>query len=250
MTTRNLKQLGVALALCLLANMASANDEMLGPFRMSKQTSEIVSPEFVAALAQFIPPDETLQWQVHVPESYSAERPAGVLVYLDSRGSGHLPDQWREVVKQQNLVWVGVGQMKRNAPPARRVWYAALGLRALQLDYSLDPRRLYIVGVEDTAGTALSTLITANEFTGALYVRGSYFSPNLTPEHIQAMQRKRHVFVTGMSDKNKQQVQSDYELYKERGIESAIMLFHRERSGRLISPERLSEAVAGLDGRL
>ena len=234
--------------LILASSGAGAQDYLTGMFRLTKQTTEIVEPDFAQAPEQVIKKDEKLQWQLYVPESYEPDRPAGLFVYIDPDGHGRIPDGWQPVFDRHNIIWVGVRQSQRDASATRQTWHAILGARALEADYAIDFQRMYVGGTRETVPIAINTILTANEFTGAVYTRGSFFSPQLTPDHIQSLQRKAHVFITGTNDEAKQKIQSDYEAYQRQGISNSRLIFDTQRIGDVGSPEQMDEALRFLGG--
>ncbi len=248
MTSRML--LHVLLVAIFLSGVAAvADDQMTGMFRLTRQTTEIVEPQMADALAKVISKDEQLKWQVFVPESYNSANPAGLFLYIDATGDGRIPDEWQQVFANRNLIWVGVPRMKNNTPEVRRLWESVLGSRAVTEDYAIDMRRMYVGGAESTVFTALNTMLTANEFTGAVYVRGSYHSEDFGPDTVQALQRKRHVFISGTDDKYKGGVRSDFKKYKEDGIANSKLIFATQRLGKTPAADLIEEAVGFLDAR-
>ncbi len=107
---------------------------------------------------------------------------------------------------------------------------------------------MYVGGTRETVPVAINTILTANEFSGAIYTRGSFFSPQLTPDHIQSLQRKGHVFITGTNDEAKLSIQADYERYQQQGIANATLIFETQRLGDVGSPEQMDEAFRFLGG--
>lgn len=244
------------LALLFAAGFSSvtayAQGDLTGMFRLTRQASDIVEPDFAKALEQqkILKKNEELQWQVYVPETYTPDRPAGLFVYIDPDGQGRIPDSWQEVFDRHNVIWIGVRQTQRKISEQKRVWQAILGSRAIEKDYSIDMRRLYLGGYADTVPSVINTLLTANEFSGAIYIRGSLFSPRFTPDHIQSLQRKYHVFMTGTDDERKGQIQADYEAYRNQGISNVKLIFDTQRLGATPQLEYMDEAFGFLDARL
>lgn len=230
------------------AAVTDAQDYLTGVFRLTRTPIEIVEADFARALDTVIKKDEKLQWQLYVPETYDPERPAGLFVYIDPDRHGRIPDGWQRVFDRHNIIWVGVRQTERNASPTRQTWHAILGARALESDYAIDFRRMYVGGTRQTVPIAVNIILTANEFGGAVYTRGSFYSSQLTPDHIQSLQRKAHVFVTGTNDPAKQQVQSDYAAYQRQGITNATLIFDTQRLGDVGSAEQMDEAFRFLAG--
>ena len=235
-------------ALALAATAVEAQDVMTGMFRLTKQPTEIVPPEFAQALDQVIRKNEQLQWQLYVPENYAPERPAGLFVYIDPDGHGRIPEGWPAVFARHNLIWAGVRQSQRDASPTRQTWQAILAARALERDYAIDFQRMYVGGTRQTVPLATNVILTANEFSGAIYTRGSFLSSQFTADHIQSLQRKAHVFITGTNDEAKQKVRSDYESYQRLGITNATLIFDNQRLGAVGSAEQMDEAFRFLGG--
>ena len=248
MTPRRILPAAVLIAAAFSTTVVHAQDYLTGMFRLTRQPTEIVEPDFAQALDEVIKKDEKLEWQLYVPESYEPERPAGLFVYVDPDGQGRIPDGWQPVFDRHNVIWVGVRQTKRNASPTRQTWHAILGARALEGEYAIDFQRMYVGGTSETVPVAVNIILTANEFSGAVYTRGSFYSSQLTPDHIQSLQRKAHVFITGTNDQAKQQIQADYERYQRQGITNATLIFDTQRLGDVGSAEQMDEALRFLAG--
>lgn len=248
MISRRILPAALYAALIIVTTAAEARDYLTGMFRLTRQPTEIVEADFAQALDKVIGKDEKLQWQLYVPENYDPERPAGLFVYVDPDGHGRIPDGWQPVFDRHNIIWVGVRKTQRNASPTRQTWHAILGARALERDYAIDFQRMYVGGTRQTVPVAINIILTANEFSGAIYTRGSFYSPQLTPDHIQSLQRKAHVFITGTNDEAKQQIQSDYNQYQNRGIMNATLIFDTQRLGDVGSAEQMDEAFRFLAG--
>jgi len=246
MTLQHTLRAALLIALILVVPAASAQEYLTGMFRLTRPPAEIVEPDFAQALDQIIKKDEKLQWQIYVPEQYTPERPAGLFVYIDPDGHGRIPDSWTRVFDSHNVIWVGVRQTQRKPDSTRRIWHAILGARAMERDYVIDLQRMYVGGTQDTVPLAVSVMLTANEFGGGIYTRGSFFSPKLTPDHVEALQRKAHVFITGTNDDGKRQIQSDYKLYQQQGISRVHLIFDNQRIGNVGSPEQMDEAFGFL----
>ena len=242
MTLQHTLRAALLIALGLVVPAAWAQDYLTGMFRLTRQPAEIVEPDVAQALDKIVKKDEKLQWQIYVPEQYTPERPAGLFVYIDPDGHGRIPDHWTSVFDSHNVIWVGVHQTQRNPNSTRRIWQAILGARAVEADYAIDLQRMYVGGTRETVPLAVSTMLTANEFGGGIYTRGSFFSPELPSDLVEALQRKAHVFITGTNDSDKRQIQSDYRLYQQRGISKVKLIFDNQRLGDVGSPEQMDEA--------
>jgi hypothetical protein len=248
----NVRRLSVALALVGLAatnSVVLAQEHLTGMFRLNHTTSEVLDPGTAQTLSEVIAVDEVLRWQVYVPESFNANRPPGVFVFVDPDGWGGMPDQWRQVFDNSNLIWIGASATSRNPSVIKQVWQAILAARAIEGSYPVDLNRMYIGSTGGGALVALNVLLAANNFMGAIYMSGSQYWGQIGPEKLVNLQRKRHVFITGSNDKAKTAVRRDYELYKRDGIENTKLIFETGRLPRMPEPKHMDEALRYLDSR-
>ena len=219
-------------------------------FRLSHTTSEIVGPQMAQDLSEAIAVDEELQWQVFVPEHYQRQKPSGVFVFVDPNGWGGMPDEFRPVFNNHNLIWIGAKVNERNPSDRKRIWTAILASRAIEGDYAIDLNRLYVGSSGSGALTALNVLLSANEHSGAIFIRGSQYWHGGMPEGIDNLRRKHYVFITGTNDQAKTTVRRDYESYKKDGIENAKLIFAMGALGKMPDPEQMDAAIRYLDSRL
>lgn len=241
----------VVVVLLVLASQALAQEQLTGMFRMNQTPVEVVGEQMALALGDILPADEPLRWQVYVPDTYNDAQPAGVFVFLDPNGWGGLPDQWRFVINDHNLIWVGPNQSERQPSAEKQVWHALLGLRSIEKQYDIDLNRVYIgSSLPQKALISLNTQLVVNDFRGAIYMRGSVMWQDLDPDRLEMLRRKRHVFITGTNDPNKAQIRSDYESYKDAGIEDVKLIFDTRHIGDLPDADHLTEAIRFLDGQL
>ena len=240
--------LAVLIFTCTAATPAVAQNELTGMFRMTHTPLEVVGEEMAQALNDNIPADQRLKWQMYVPETYNAARPPGVFVFLDPNGYGGMPDQWRAVFENHNLIWVGPNTDNPRAGESARLWHAIFGLRAVEQEYVIDLNRVYIGAAGRSAVTALNVQLNANEFKGTIYMRTSAMWKSLAADRLEMLQRKRHVFITGTNDDAKTRIRSDYESYQEAGIHEVKLIFDTQRIGKMPDPDHMDEAIRFLDG--
>jgi hypothetical protein len=219
-------------------------------FRLTQTTTEVAGPQMAQQLSEIIPVNQELQWRVFVPVNYRQDRPPGIFVFVDPKGWGGIPDQWRQVFDSHNLIWIGAAQNERNPAEIKRVWTALLSKYVLENDYALDLNRLYVGSSGSGALTAVNVMLSANEFSGGVYMSGSLYWGENKPEELDLLQRKYHVFITGSNDKAKATVQRDYKNYKRDGIENAKLIFETGRLRDMPEPEHIDEAIRYLDSHL
>jgi hypothetical protein len=240
--------LAALLFACAVAAPASAQDQLTGMFRMTHTPLEVVGDEMAQALNDSIPADQRLKWQMYVPESYNGARPPGVFIFLDPNGYGGMPDQWREVLENHNLIWLGPNTDNPRAGENNRLWHAILGLRAVEQEYAIDLNRVYIGAAGSSAVTALNVQLNANEIKGTIFMRTSVMWKSIEPDRLEMLQRKRHVFITGTNDDAKARIRSDYESFQEAGIQGVKLIFDTQRIGKMPDPDHMDEAIRFLDG--
>ncbi len=240
--------LATLICACAVAAPAVAQDQLIGMFRMTHTPLEVVGEEMALALSDSIPEDQRLKWQMYVPETYSAARPPGVFIFLDPNGYGGMPDQWRTVFENHNLIWVGPNTDNPRAGESARLWHAIFGLRAVEQEYAIDLNRVYIGAAGRSAVTALNVQLSANEIKGTVYMRTSAMWKSIAADRLEMLQRKRHVFITGTNDDAKARIRSDYESYREAGIAGVKLIFDTQRIGRLPDPDHMDDAIRFLDG--
>jgi len=233
---------------CIVAAPAVAQDQLTGMFRMTHTPIEAVGEEMAMSLNESIPVDQRLKWQMYVPETYNAARPPGVFIFLDPNGYGGMPDQWRAVFENHNLIWVGPNTDNPRADESARLWHAIFGLRAVEQEYAIDLNRVYIGAAGSTAVTALNVQLNANEIRGTIYMRTSVMWKSIKADRLEQLQRKRHVFITGTNDDAKTRIRSDYESYQKAGIEGVKLIFDTQRIGKIPDPDHMDEAIRFLDG--
>lgn len=239
----------IVLAIALGANAAAlAQDAMTGMFRMSMTTAEVAGPQTAEALGDILPVDEPLEWQVFVPHDFDSSRPPGVLVYLDPKGWGGIPDAWMPVFSERNLIWIGPRRTQAFNTNQQRVLVAILSLRAVEANYPVDLNRIYIGSSGGHAVTSLNVQLTANEFRGAVYIRGAATWQTLEDDRLAMLQRKRHVFITGTNDKAKDEIRRAYAKYKSLGIDNTKLIFATRRLGPMPERGQIEEALRFLDG--
>jgi len=234
-----------ALAMCVYAG---AEEYLTGVFRLAQTPTEVLGAQMAMALDDTMPADEDLRWQVFVPENYDSARPPGVFVFLDPRGWGGIPDEWRPVFTDHNLIWVGPNKNESRQSMDKQIWHAVAGLRAIEQQYDIDLNRVYIGSAYETALQSLNTQLSNNDFRGAIYMRGSVMWTTLPPDRLEMLQRKRHVFITGTNDKLKARIRSDADAYQKAGIPNVKLIFDTQKIGRLADPDHMRKAIQYLDG--
>jgi hypothetical protein len=237
----------LAILVAATCTAALAQEHITGSFRAGATTAELFDPASAESLSNIVSEGEEVQWQVFVPESYDSDRPPGILIYLDPDGWGGMPDQYRQLFTNRNMIWIGAKSNQRKPDVSKTMLKAIMAQRFLDQNYAVDLNRLFIGSSGDEAYAALNVLLRANEFNGAIYINGSAYWNSGMPETFNFLVEKPHVFIIGSGDERWQQVRRDYENYKKDGIENVELIY---RSGTIRDwpdIERMDEALAYLD---
>jgi dienelactone hydrolase len=192
-----------------------------GAYTITATSEEAVGADSAAAFAAIIPPDEIVEWQVVVPENYSAERPPGLLVYISPSDSGSLPRQWSGLPETHNLIWIAAERSGNRRSVARRIAYALFAAGLSSRHYKIDASRIYLSGF--SGGARVAGLVAAaypQLFRGNIYIGGAeLWESEPAPAVLEAMRRNRYVFLVGTEDPNRDVARSVANKYEEAGIE-------------------------------
>lgn len=206
----------VLASVCAAQTVAEAPTAGTGGFTLEATPGEILGAERAQLFMSVMPADEVIQWEVFVPDSYSPERPAGLLVYVSPSDSGKLPRGWRNLLSEHNLVWVAANASGNRVAVARRMAYAVFAPAVLGERYAVDEARVFLAGF--SGGARVSGLLAAQYpslYRGAIYIGGAEPWESETPTaNLERMRDNRYVFLVGSEDANRavaRSVQSDYE---------------------------------------
>lgn len=250
MKSGNILLVSVLIGVAGLHGAANAQDELRGPFRLSRTTTEIGGVQLAEGLKEIFAVDEKLQWQVYVPDNYDRQKLAGAFVFLNPDGWGGMPDEFRPVFDSLNMIWIGPNQTGQRSTPKKSLWMTILGARAIQQDYAIDLNRLYLGGTGEGVLTALNAMISSSEFVGLVQISGSVGLSNIPAEYLDTLKRKHFVFMTSTNDKANKTVRADFEGYKKAGFENLKLIYDVNGSRDVATPELIDEAIRYLDSRL
>jgi hypothetical protein len=97
----------LATLLCMTYLATSGGDEMRGEVSLEATAHEILGDDATTLFGSALDPDEVNEWALYVPESYDPESPAGLLVFISPTDSGRMPGRYRQVLDDNNLIWIG-----------------------------------------------------------------------------------------------------------------------------------------------
>lgn len=218
-----------------------------GAFSITMTPGELLgdAPEKVTSS---IASDEQIVWEVYVPGSYSADAPAGVVVYVSPDRSGTIPAGWASVLDEHNLLWVSANQSGNRVPVSRRVLKAILGLEAIQQRYAIDDTRIYIAGF--SGGGKVASMIATDLptiFVGGIFICGVEGWGSDEPQHIETIRSNRYVFLTGELDQALESTRRAYRSYRDAGVPNIRLVVVRRMGHSNPSRKEISKAIEFLE---
>lgn len=221
-----------------------------GYFGVSLTPKELFGEDGAARVAEVFAADETLEWQLYVPPSYDAAKPAGAIVWISSYSRGGPPRAWNDSLRDRNLLWIGAQNSGNEVPVARRMFLAMFGPMVLQRDYALDASRIYIGGFSGGAKTAMRVAaLRPNIFKGGLFISGALFWGRDAPLLIDEIRALRYVFMSGSMDYARDDVEDAYRAYQAAGVGNAKLIVIRNHRHKMPDSQNFERAVDYLDGR-
>ena len=226
-----------------------ASTPRTGSLRLMMSPSQLLGPEMAATLNHLLLSDEMIEWSVYVPDQYSPSSPPGVIVFVPSLSSGGLPDSWRALMDEKNLIWMGPRVAGASEPSNERVLKAMLAPFAIADRYTVNSARIYVAGYSD--GGQIANVVQASDpgmFRGGLYICGALFWRGDDPEKFDKVRANRHVFIGGCAGTDKREVIRVHEDFVEAGLENARLVTMRGPRSWLPRTATIEEAIDFLDG--
>jgi predicted peptidase len=164
--------------------------------------------------------------------------------------TGDIDPRWREVLDQQNLIYISANDVGNEIPTIRRMVMANLAVKALAQRYVFDPGRVYVSGFSG-GGKVASLLATQypEVFTGALYICGVYFWKEDQTPNLERVLKNRFVFLSGSRDFNRMQTRRIQKRYIEAGAEHTRLIIVPGMAHGHPDAAYLTEALLFLGGQ-
>ena len=184
-------------------------------------------------------------YEVEVPDSYDAKKPAPLFVWISATNGGGMQRQLRESLSKRGFIYVGANETGNEVWPPIRFRAAIDAVFNLKQLYNIDPKQIYIAGNSGGGRCASEVAIGyADVFTGGgFYVIGCNFWDNLPSEKggfYPGFMKKRdgkifglakghyYVFLTGTKDFNRDGTSKAYAGYRKAGFANC---FYNETDG-------------------
>ena len=113
--------------LCLLSTGAISSTNQLGEsgaFRVEFKAADLFTEQQAKEWRTYISMDRDMTWEIFVPETYDPSRPAGVLTYVSPIRTGLIPENWKPVLAERNLIWISGNKAGNNSGiPNRSIYH-------------------------------------------------------------------------------------------------------------------------------
>ena len=239
------------LAMLIVHGPAVAEGEPLrtGFVQVAMTPAELLGAVEAQAIADILPPDQAIEWQLIVPAAYADNAPPGVVVYVSPIERGGPPRDWNQMLNEKNLLWIGANRAGNEHPVSERMLKAMLATDVLQkLDYVFAADRVYLAGMSGGGQTATRVMTARPEqFNGGIYMAGAVAWGDELPPKIDAIRQNRHVFMVGTYDPALQTTQRVYRNYVDAGVQNSKLITIRNFKHRMPPAEYFVKAVEYLD---
>lgn len=240
----------IALFTLLITTTLATSAEQYGTSVLNYTTIDLIGEEMAIRVAEIIPLNEELSWQIYIPKNFSADKPPGLMVYISPTQSGELPRGWDSVMDEKNLIWIAAEKSGNREIVGRRTILAILAPTLIEKNFEIDKERIYVSGL--SGGGKMASLVATDYphlFKGAIYNCGVDFWSTDKPVRTDLIQQNRYVFITGTLDQALEPTKRVHRQYHDAGIENARLMIIPEMTHRNPNRFKFAEAVQFLDER-
>jgi len=229
--------------------VGSAEDEpAYESLQIQLTLNQLLGEQQAARYGKILKPGDMNSWVVHLPRNSSADIP-GVMVYVSPMKTGRIDPRWREVMNEQNLIYIAANDSGNKTPTNRRMVLAVMAVKALALEHSFDTERIYVSGF--SGGGRVASILASQYpavFTGALYICGvDFWKKDKTPA-IDRLLQNRFVFLTGSRDFNRDETRKIYRKYLKAGAQQSKLMVIPGLAHAHPDAAALTEALQFLNG--
>lgn len=219
-----------------------------GEFQVSFSIKQLLGRESSQRYQDMLSPDEPIEWKVYVPESYSSERPAGVLVYISPSQTGSIPNHWKSLMDEHNLIWIGANKSGNRVLVPRRMTYALMAPAVIDKNYAIDIHRVYLSGFSGGGRAASIVAVQYPQiFRGAIFNCGADFWGEDPPQDLELVKTNRYVFLTGSNDHNLEPTKKAFRGFQSAGILNSKLMVIRDMGHTNPKRRDFDKAIAFLD---
>ena len=231
-------------SVAIASNQTSDND-----VQIQTTAGQLLGEEKASRFQKILAPDDPISWEVYIPNNDSTEAP-GVFVYVSPMKTGRIDSRWREVMDQQNLIYIAANKSGNKIPTIRRMVLATLAVKALGQRYVLNTEHINVAGFSG-GGRVASRIATQypDVFTGALYICGvDFWKKDKTP-NVERVIQNRFVFLTGTRDFNRRETRQIQKRYIKAGAQHTKLIVVPNMAHKHPDAAYLTEALQFLLGQ-
>lgn len=234
----------------MLASLAIASSQTSNSDVHIQTTAvQLLGEEQAMRFKKILAPEDPISWEVYIPKNNSTEAP-GVFLYVSPMNTGRIDSRWREVMDQQNLIYIAANKSGNKIPTIRRMVLANLGIKALGQRYAFDINHINVAGF--SGGGRVASRIASQYpevFTGALYICGvDFWKKDQTPK-VERLIQNRFVFLTGTKDFNRRETRQIQQRYIKAGAKHTKLIVVPNMAHKHPDATYLTEAVEYLLGQ-
>jgi dienelactone hydrolase len=219
-----------------------------GEFTKTSTVLELMGETDGQNFADKISITDPIEWEVYVPQNYSPDNPAGILVFINSRDSGKIEEEWRPVMDHTNLIYIGANNAGNQVAIPRRIAFAIMAPKLISNAYNVNPDRVYLSGF--SGGSRVASLVATeynNLFKGAVYNSGVNYWGDAARDRYEEMKDNNYVFITGTEDFNLDDTQEVFKNYREVGMKNIKLIIVPDMAHKRPSAEILESGINYLD---
>ena len=245
------KAITAILMLLVMTPLAWGEDgPRTGYFRKAITPLELLGADGANAIASVFPPDEKLTWQLSVPKNYDPAKPAAVMLFIGFAEWGGGKKEWNVVLKDHNIIWIGLINGGDKKPINERMLRAILAQAVLERDYKIDTDRYYLFGYSGGAQVAAMLATSKPElFKGALFYGDALSWGDNEPPKIGLVRNNRYIFMCGSKDKDRQKMQKIAAVYKAAGVDNTDVVSVANVNRQMPGTGYFEQAIEFLDAR-
>ncbi len=210
--------------------------------------AKIFGDKFANGSSDIIDPSKNITWEIYLPKNYDAAKPAGIMVYISPQKLINVPNSWRSIMDDKNIIWIAAHNSGNKTNTNRRILYALAAVKHLNDTYALDERRIYISGF--SGGGRVASMVASRYphiFKGSAYICGVNFWGDLSGEQLNLIKENRFVFITGTEDFNLNDTKRVYRKYKRSGAQNIKLMVISRMGHSTPKKHRFAQAIQFLD---
>ena len=219
-----------------------------GELQLTSTLTKLAGEDTARSVEEFIEPDEPINWILYVPESYTPDRPAGLMVFISPNNSGDIPSRWKSVLDEHNVIWISARGSGNQTIVTRRALFALLAANVASRDYRINKDRVFVSGF--SGGSKVAGMVAAEYphiFKGAIFMGGIIPLEDHPPRKYTVFRHNRFVFISGMDDHARDSTRRVHRQYIDIGVLNSELIEIAGVGHKRPEPRFLESAIVYLD---